>query len=263
MNVAVVTINHNNCEGLQKTIDSVISQINSSIEYIVIDGGSKDGSVDIIKNVEGKLTYWMSEPDRGIYHAMNKGFEHVTSDYVLFLNSGDTLHNDQVMEKFVDSQPEEVILYGDVIYDFNGKHEKRTFPDHLKLSFLGSEALCHQTVFFKSSEIRKYPLFNEKLKIVSDWEHYLRLLFIHKCSQRHLQFPVTIYDTIGISNRGDNLELRKKERQDVLINLFDSVIVELIHDLNEITQTLSKYKMGSICLPGIFGRLLDKLQSKL
>lgn len=91
MLISIITINYNNSIGLADTIRSVISQIDANYEYIVIDGGSTDDSVKVIKQYEDKLSYWVSERDRGIYHAMNKGIEQATGDYCLFLNSGDTL----------------------------------------------------------------------------------------------------------------------------------------------------------------------------
>ena len=91
MKFSVITISYNNAEGLRKTMESVFSQTCADYEFIVIDGGSNDGSVDIIKNGEQKLSFWCSEADKGVYNAMNKGVSHAKGDYLIFMNSGDTV----------------------------------------------------------------------------------------------------------------------------------------------------------------------------
>ena len=89
MKYSIITINYNHIEGLKRTIDSVISQTSSNYEYIIIDGGSTDGSVNIIKEYKEHLVYWISEKDNGVYHAMNKGVAQAQGDYCIFMNSGD------------------------------------------------------------------------------------------------------------------------------------------------------------------------------
>ena len=101
MKLSIITVNLNNAVGLKKTICSVINQTFLDIEYIIIDGGSLDGSLEIIKEYEKKITYWVSEPDSGIYNAMNKGIMHANGEYLQFLNSGDWLVNDSIIEKFL------------------------------------------------------------------------------------------------------------------------------------------------------------------
>ena len=99
MKFSVITISYNNAEGLRKTMESVFSQTCADYEFIVIDGGSNDGSVDIIKNGEQKLSFWCSEADKGVYNAMNKGVSHAKGDYLIFMNSGDTFHGRDALSK--------------------------------------------------------------------------------------------------------------------------------------------------------------------
>ena len=99
MTLSIITINYNNRDGLQKTIDSVISQSFNDYEWIVIDGDSNDGSREIIEQYCDRFAYWCSEPDSGIYNAINKGLSHATGEYVQFLNSGDWLYSDNILEK--------------------------------------------------------------------------------------------------------------------------------------------------------------------
>ena len=94
---SIITVNYNNLEGLKKTVESVKNQTYQKFEYIVIDGGSYDGSLEFIKDNESLLDYWVSEPDSGVYQAMNKGIEKATGEYLLFLNSGDHFCNTKVL----------------------------------------------------------------------------------------------------------------------------------------------------------------------
>ena len=99
MKLTVVTINYNNCKGLEKTLRSVTSQLTPEVEYVVIDGGSTDGSVDLIKRYEKNISFWVSEPDKGIYNAMNKGIAHAKGEYINFMNSGDCFHSPDVLSR--------------------------------------------------------------------------------------------------------------------------------------------------------------------
>jgi len=115
--LSIISINLNNVAGLQKTIESVWPQTFTDYEYIIIDGGSTDGSIDIIKKYSDKITYWISEKDNGIYHAMNKGIEVAKGDYCLFLNSGDWLVDKKILENVFSNNHSEDILYGDMMVD--------------------------------------------------------------------------------------------------------------------------------------------------
>ena len=123
MKYSIITINLNNSAGLRKTIESVVNQTFQDFEYIIIDGGSTDGSVDIIKEYSSRIDYWVSEPDRGIYNAMNKGIVQAHGDYINFMNSGDCFSKNTILEE----------IYADLSFDFVfGK--ARTIPNNTILS---------------------------------------------------------------------------------------------------------------------------------
>ena len=113
MKYSIITINYNHIEGLKRTIDSVISQTSSNYEYIIIDGGSTDGSVNIIKEYKEHLVYWISEKDNGVYHAMNKGVAQAQGDYCIFMNSGDCFYSPDVLSSLYEYQ--EDIICGKVL----------------------------------------------------------------------------------------------------------------------------------------------------
>ena len=114
MKLSIITVNLNNCDGLQKTIDSVVSQTFKDFEWIVIDGGSTDGSKELIEQYADHFTYWVSEPDKGIYNAMNKGIRVAKGDYLQFLNSGDYLYDRTTLEKCLLPQNNADVIYGNL-----------------------------------------------------------------------------------------------------------------------------------------------------
>ena len=101
MKLSIITINYNNLAGLQRTIDSVVCQTWHDYEWIIIDGGSSDGSKELIEQYQEYITYWCSEPDKGIYNAMNKGIDHAHGDYLIFMNSGDAFASKKCIRKSV------------------------------------------------------------------------------------------------------------------------------------------------------------------
>lgn len=201
--ITIVTINLNNKEGLKKTIESVINQsFFNKIEYVIIDGGSTDGSVDIIKEYEDKLAYWCSEPDGGIFPAMNKSIEHINGDYVLYLNSGDILNKNNVIER-VYGELDKDIVYGNE-YKVNNRRTLATFPDKLTENFFKMSALPHQSTFIRA-ELLKERGYSEKWKVLGDWSWLRERIMVDKVSYKHLKFPISDYDLTGFSTINQKL----------------------------------------------------------
>lgn len=178
MKVSIITINLNNLRGLRRTMESVASQTSKDYEWIVIDGGSTDGSKDFIERNSKHIAYWESEPDKGIYHAMNKGIEVAKGDYLQFLNSGDTLACIDIVESFVSKHPTADVVYGNAIYtSVDGKEVRRFIaPDSLRLSYFWSHALNHQATFFHRRCFERFR-YNEANRIASDTELYMQLFY--------------------------------------------------------------------------------------
>ena len=220
MKLSVITINYNNCDGLRKTIESVVNQTWRDFEYIIIDGGSTDGSVDVIKQYADKIDYWVSEPDKGIYNAMNKGIDVAKGEYCIFINSGDCLYNNETLNiTSVDLRDADVIT-GTLMLD-NG--EFWTSPKEVTIQYLYAEinTLCHPASFIKTSLLRKYH-YDEKLKIVSDWKFFVQILLIDGASYKQLSSIISVFDTSGISMT--DMDMCCKERQCVLENDFPKSI---------------------------------------
>lgn len=210
--ISIVTINRNNADGLRRTMQSVADQDYPSIEYIVIDGASADESVDVIRSHEKSLHYWVSEKDAGIYHAMNKGCAFATGDYILFLNSGDTLVKGALSHVFGNQKYQEDILYGDWVMLFaDGAERYITCSDTLNISYFFLHTLPHQSSFIKR-EVMLSSLYREDYKIVSDWIFFFEKIIIEKCTYRHIHHVVSVFDMAGISNQNHQLPKQERER---------------------------------------------------
>ena len=214
--ISIITINYNNCEGLIKTIKSVINQTFHDIEYIIIDGGSKDGSVDIIQEYADKIDYWISERDKGIYHAMNKGAAAAHGEYTLFLNSGDELCNPYVINQAIPSSWTADFVSGNVITD---KSNKLTSPYEVTMEYFIKGSLPHPSTFIRRSlfDLRAY---DERYKISGDWDFFLYHLIKNNSSYQHIDIDVSLFDTSGISST----TTINKDDEDLKRNAIESIL---------------------------------------
>ena len=214
--LSIITINLNNAPGLSKTIQSVLGQTYTNFEYIIIDGGSTDYSMKLIKENEGKLTYWVSEPDNGIYNAMNKGIEKASGEYLLFLNSGDFLTNKHVIHESEQYLSNTELVYGNLSIINLGKLSNCLFPSKLTFKYFLNNSLPHPSTFIKSTMFNKVGLYNEQLKIASDWEFFIKSVCLYNCTYNYINKPISVIDTNGIS--------RNPEMQNIIISEIDHVL---------------------------------------
>ena len=215
MRFSIITINFNNKDGLKRTINSVLCQTCIDYEFIIIDGGSTDGSVEVIKENESQITYWVSEKDNGVYHAMNKGVAQAHGDYCIFMNSGDCFHSPDALSSVLNYQ--EDIICGQVS-TFPSGHHKPTISlvDLLRIS------LPHQAMFIKKDLLIKHP-YDEKYRILSDWKFCIENLVIDNCSFRNIEVVIADYESGGISSNSNGL--LAKERADILHEMFPARIL--------------------------------------
>lgn len=231
MKVSIITINLNNISGLRKTINSVLAQDSSLYEWIVIDGGSTDGSCELIEMYQDKITYWESEPDSGIYHAMNKGLVHAKADYIQFLNSGDSYIDGDVLQKVFTEKCLADINYGNQLC-INGDGdivEYRTYPEEISLEWLLRNPLGHQASFIRTT-LAKNHLYKEKFTISADRAFFLEL-YLSGCQFHHLNFPVVVFDTEGIGSNINTLEDRRCQFHEIKRELLASQVVDDIERL--------------------------------
>ena len=320
MKLSIITINYNNAEGLRKTLASVAAQTYPNIEHIIVDGNSTDGSVEVIREYESPLASslspfasrlkWLSEPDKGIYNAMNKGIEialgrrvvsddHTSelysndfqystfdiqqkSDYIQILNSGDILAAPDVTERMVvalqqcnstantvsdllqaeraiysenserstasktsDLQNWIPILYGNMIKEWpDGKRVKDTCgggdyaPESFYYFYRGT--LNHDCAYIRKDLFEKYGLYNEEMKICSDWEWYVRAIVLGGEKTVYTNIDVTIFDMTGISESdGKNRELIQKERREYLESILPAAV---LHDYDMLSLPIEQYR---------------------
>ncbi len=306
MKLSIITINYNNAEGLRKTLASVAAQTYAHIEHIIVDGGSTDGSVEIIRQYaddeamrregDGAMRRenskasgttpncliaqspnhheirWISEKDKGIYHAMNKGIEialgkrivnedhtsipialspHrlIASDYIQILNSGDILAANDVTERMVEAMRRQgyqasrlsgdkvpiengvAIFYGNMIKEWpDGKRVKDTCgggeytPESFLYFYKGT--LNHDCTYIRSDLFEKYGLYNEEMKICSDWEWYVRAIVLGGEKTVYTNIDVTVFDMTGISeSNGKNKDIIIKERREYLESILPAAVL--------------------------------------
>jgi glycosyltransferase involved in cell wall biosynthesis len=223
--LSIITVNFNNDSGLSRTLKSVKNQNLADVEIIVIDGGSSDDSLPLIQEYKTIITKFVSEPDNGIYDAMNKGIAMAKGEYVLFLNSGDHFYNSTSVE---DNLP--FLNTSDIIsFDIEMVHKERRFikqhPDILKMSYLMEHTFAHQSTCIKRSLFEKVGKYDTSLKIVADWKFFIEAIVFHKASYKAVHTILSTNYLDGISSTGEGSLKRKYERiaiKESVFKLFES-----------------------------------------
>lgn len=202
MKFSIITINYNNKRGLEKTIKSVLSQSFTGYEYIIIDGGSTDGSVEVIKENKKHITYWISEPDNGIYDALNKGLRMTHGEYVNCMNSGDTFASPNTLQQIIDEKiaPETALIYGDTFFaEPDGSMTYQVpIPFWENKDYLYGMGICHQSLYVRSDLAKSHP-FNERYRIAADFDAIQRI-YNEGVSTYYIPIPLTIFDHSGLSS---------------------------------------------------------------
>ena len=175
--ISIVTVCFNSVKTIEQTIKSVINQSYKYIEYIIIDGGSTDGTLDIIRKYESYISYWVSEPDKGIYDAMNKGINVASGELIAFINSDDW-YDENAITHFAEAYTNQSadVLYGDIVYI--DEYGKERYESNAKLNFdkmLYTNILCHQAICVRT-ELMKNNLFDLRYKLLADYDFLLSLL---------------------------------------------------------------------------------------
>lgn len=194
--ISVITVCFNAVGVIEPTILSVISQTYGDVEYIVVDGASTDGTVDVIRRYAGSIASFTSEPDGGIYEAMNKGIARATGDYIIFMNAGDRFYSPDSISRLF-SAPEIAegldVIYGDTLCQVKDKFYKRR-PAHHSPDI----PTCHQSIFVATPLLKANP-FNLEYKILGDRDSFATLRRLG-CTFTYIPEYVAVYDTTGISN---------------------------------------------------------------
>ena len=239
--LSIITINYNNLEGLKRTFESVVNQTWQEFEYIIIDGGSTDGSAEYIKSQENNIDYWVSEPDSGIYNAMNKGILKASGEYLLFLNSGDHLFSNFVLEENHNFLFEKDLICFNLNFVDDIKSWIGKYPNQLNFSHFILDTLPHPATFIKKQLFETVGLYNERFKIVSDWKFFIESICKFNCSYIRIDETLSTFYLDGLSSRPQNKGLIFRERQEVLESNF-SAYLENNKELKELQSTISNFK---------------------
>ena len=231
MKLSIITINRNNASGLENTLKRMATQTFKEFEYVVVDGASSDGSIEIIKQYEHCFAHlkWVSEPDIGIYNAMNKGLRMASGDYIQILNSGDCLAAENVTERMLAALEESgnpSILYGNMIKCFtdgNRLIDKSFARQEITLLGMYTGTLNHNPAYIRRDLFDKFGYYDEGLKIVSDWKWFLQAIVLGSEKPQYTDIDVTLFDMSGISET--NKELDRAERKLVLEQLFPQAVL--------------------------------------
>ena len=217
MKLSIITINLNNREGLKKTFESVSVQTFKDFEYIVIDGGSTDGSRELIEKNADRFAYWVSEPDSGVYNAMNKGIQKAKGDYVLFLNSGDFLIEKEVLGKVFASELTADIVNARCNVSDHGKLVWTSpYLPKVTLKTLYSVGLPHQSTFIKRAMFDRFGLYRDDFKYNSDIAFWYKAILFGDAITHGLDMVTTDYDQNGMSGTQSDSETYKNEMREIL-----------------------------------------------
>ncbi|RVT75886.1 glycosyltransferase [Flavobacterium sufflavum] len=252
--LSIITINYNDAVGLEKTIQSVISQSFKDFEYLVIDGGSKDDSLSIIEKNRLSIDYCVSESDTGIYNAMNKGIRKANGEYLLFLNGGDVLNGRTALEDFINHECfQGDIIYGDYKYEEGGK----VFPDRLTPLFFVRTSLPHQSTLFKREIFDKMGLYDEGYKIVSDRDFYIKCFLSNQFVFKHVPYSLSIFDLLGMSNDPQHTEKQVLENER-MFQINYGVYYEDYKNMLLLQRQLNQLKRETVS--GIMKRIVNKMK---
>ena len=247
MKLSIITVNLNNANGLQKTIESVINQTFTDFEYIIIDGGSTDGSLDVIKEYEDRIIYWVSEPDKGIYNAMNKGILNSKGEYLQFLNSGDWLVDETILSKVFEMNRSAEIIYGNMYEIKPNGNKKLQVPlavDNLTLANFNSNT--HATIQHPASFICKTlfekGMYDERYKIIADIKFFIERIIFQNCTVQYLPLAITNFNLDGLSSNPSNWAKTIEERSRIFKDLLPPRILKDYEVLFQIkNSSLLKY----------------------
>lgn len=236
--VSIITVNYNDKPGLEKTIASVLSQTTTDYEFVVMDGGSTDGSVEVINQYKDRIDIAVSEKDSGVFNAMNKAIKAATGEFLIFMNGGDIFYNEKVLEEVIPMLTGHAdIYYGDNYKETPGGSKRlKTYPEKLSFSFFYTSSINHQSTFIRRSLFDKYFYYNENYRIAADWEFFIYTICKENVPYRYLKKTIAIYDFTGISSNPKSSDLFIKEKSQTFAKYFPA----FVDDYKEVGELNSK-----------------------
>ncbi|MEJ5962133.1 glycosyltransferase family 2 protein [Pedobacter immunditicola] len=226
LKISIITINYNNADGLHQTIKSVLKQTYTDIQYLVIDGDSTDDSKSILAQYQREISFSVSERDKGIYEAMNKGIRAAVGDYLLFLNSGDVLVTKSVISESVAAGLNADLVSANMHFADGDRSYIWTPPESISFGLFYHSSLPHPSTFIKRTLFNTVGYYDERLRIVSDWKFTFLAAYKYNCSYNHIDVLLAEYKADGISSDPKNLPAIMVERNLVLTTYFSNFLME-------------------------------------
>ncbi len=252
--LSLITINLNNAQGFEKTIQSVKKQTIQDFEYLVIDGGSQDASLDIIKSNADRIDYCISEIDSGIFNAQNKGWKAARGEYCLFLNSGDCLYDSITIENILKHNLNKDLIYGDILFAKDDIIRTRSYvPYPITFEYMFRSTIMHPGAIISKKILYETNGFDEEFQYCADYDFFLKVLYRLNISYEKIDAIISVFDLSGTSSQNYK---SKFEREKV----FDKNFHE------EIRKAMERYAVNdkrlSAILSNRFLRLLIKLGTR-
>jgi glycosyltransferase involved in cell wall biosynthesis len=207
--VSIITASLDAAAHIETAIGSVAVQTYPHIEHVVIDGGSTDGTLEVIERNRDKIGYFVSEPDRGIYNAMNKGIRAASGDILYFLNADDRFCDDRVVEDVVsvfEGDQSLEVVYGNLVWDKAGRMDREKQPSTVTRASLAAATILHQTVFARKHVFEATDGFSERYKVVSDYDWMMKVFVRDGRKYRYHDRDIAVMGTRGLSWTSTNWE---------------------------------------------------------
>jgi glycosyltransferase involved in cell wall biosynthesis len=254
MKLSIITINFNHLEGLKRTYDSVIGQSFRDFEWIVIDGGSTDGSREFIEEHQASFAYWCSEPDKGVYNAMNKGIGHARGEYLNFMNSGDTYFDGESLSKVFSRERNADVVYGAMLLSDGTLDHGKMMKSKIHWFDLYNDTIPHQASFICRKLFDEIGLYDESYRISADWYFFAKAFVLHGATFDFVPAVLARFEGGGISTdnalaEAENLRFHQKVFGMFFLPMHDRMMYfDVIHQyrLLAVIYTLL-YKTALVC----------------
>ena len=240
--ISIITINLNNLAGLKLTYQSILNQPENSFEWILVDGGSTDGTNEFIKQLVRKPDIFISELDNGIYHAMNKGTQLANGEYVIFMNSGDQFTKNILNNKLLLELNTEIV-YGDALVTYDNlelSYSKQ--PEKLSILNFYRSCICHQATFIKR-DVQLSFLYDENYKYASCRKFFLDSIIFGDANYKYLNIPICIYDLNGVSSKSK--EKLNKEEDIYICDYLPNILINDLNDYRFLTRIKNNSRIWS------------------
>lgn len=234
MKISIITVCLDAKDTIEETFVSIISQTYKNFEYIIIDGASSDGTLEIIDKYKENISYLLSEPDKGVYEAMNKGLKKATGDFIFFLNANDTFYNEKVLEivvRILSENPDKKLLFGDVsrIYRDKKNLEKETYEKVKDVFYFINSNICHQCIFYHKSLFKQFGQYSNEYQIFADWDFNTKCLVQNRVPSLYVPILISQFQMGGICTDREKYKEIYKHENELIIKKYYSNIAFLIH----------------------------------